>query len=493
MKTGNLKHYYGDLHTHTGFSDGKGTPREAFEEAKRSKMGDFLAISDHEGSVTNEKWQETLRAAHDITDETFVGIASYESGYSEEYIDEDGVPVVNGGELNVLGTDYLLVEAGYPTIFHDFHSKLASYKGAIAFYNHPQEASWPTDKIWNAYNDFEHYNEETDTRIVGVETSNETSAYNQIHELVYTTALDKGWHFAPFATSDTHHGKWLSGFNNRTVVLAPSLTRENIIDAFKARRVYAVEDRHFQVEFWINDKIMGSILDPMEDTYHIQVEVLHKSPEEGLPFERVELISDGGEVVAVYEEKSFHINWELTLKSKEARYFFIRVVNKSGKRAWTTPIWTGRRPVEEKLYTKGTRIPFEQMNIAYVSSEQEEKRAIEILNPDTTTYWESKCTNGEIIIDLGESKRIVGIGYRKNYIAYEDRVALAKLMDHYEYAVCETLEGEEMVVASGRVRNYGREHYRGFECIEGRFVKIRALDAVEKGTVAIGNIYIYEG
>ncbi|MGL4738184.1 MAG: discoidin domain-containing protein, partial [Cellulosilyticaceae bacterium] len=287
-------------------------------------------------------------------------------------------------------------------------------------------------------------------------------------------------------------GKWLSDYQDRTVVLAPSLTRENIIEAFKARRVYAVQDRHIQIEFSINDQIMGSTLSAEEKTYHIKVEVLHKSPEEGKPFERVELISDGGMVVALNEEKSFHIKWDLILQSEEARYFFIRVVNEAGKRAWTAPIWTGRAPKAEKTYEKGTRIPFEQITIASQSSEQEQAKAIEILNKDTMTYWESEETSGQIILDLGASKEIVGIGYRKNYIPYEDSKALAKLMDHYEYAVSETLEGEEQVVASGRVRNYGKEHYRGFEKVKARYIKIRALDAVEKGTVAIGNIYIYE-
>ena len=491
MKT-EFKHYYGDLHTHTGFSDGRGTPKEAFEWAKASKMGDFLAISDHEGSITKEKWLETLKAAHEITDESFVGLASYESGYSEEYLDEDGVPVVNGGELNVFGTDELLVEAGYPTDFKDFCEKMRKSKGAIAFYNHPQEASWPTDKIWNAYDEFRNHEEGIDDYIVGVETSNETSAYNHIHELVYTIALDKGWKFAPYATSDTHGGNWLSGFENRTVVLAPALTREHIIEAFRKRHVYAVQDKHFQIEFRVNDQIMGSALNETVTSYKIEVEVIHKQPQEGAAFKRLEIISDYGQVVACHEEESFHLTWQVTLESNKSRYYFLRVINKEGKKAWTAPVWTGRKSDVQLEQVKGTRLPYEKMTVVYTSSEKEEAKAKEILNPDTTTYWESEKVNGEIIIDLGEVKELVGIGYRKNYIAYEDRLALAKLMDHYSYEVSTSYEGDYQEVASGRVRNYGQEHYRSFETVKARYVKIKAIDAVEPGNVAIGNIYIYE-
>ncbi|MFR2838633.1 MAG: CehA/McbA family metallohydrolase [Zhenhengia sp.] len=491
MKTG-LKHYYGDLHTHTGFSDGRGTPKEAFEWAKASKMGDFLAVSDHEGSITMQKWMETLKAADEVTDETFVGIASYESGYSEEFRDEDGVAVVNGGELNLFGTDALLVEAGYPTDFKDFYEKLRKHKGAIAFYNHPQEASWPTDKIWNAYDEFGVYEDGIDDYIVGMETSNETSAYNHIHELVYTIALDKGWKFAPYATTDTHSGNWLSGFENRTVVLAESLTRAHIIEAFRKRHVYAVQDKNFQVEFAVNGRIMGSILSPKDHTYHIEVEVLHKEPHEGGAFKRLEIISDYGQVVASCERKDFHMKWNVTLESETARYFFLRVVNEEGKKAWSAPVWTGRKPDEKVEAVKGRRIRPEAMKVIYASSEKDSCKACEILNPDTKTYWESEETSGEIIIDLGEEKELIGIGYRKNYIAYEDKEALAKLMDGYCYEVSkEEQEGYE-VVASGRVRNYGSEHYRSFEAIKARYVKIKALNAIEEGIVAIGNIYIYE-
>ncbi|MGL4737390.1 MAG: hypothetical protein ACRCW2_08065, partial [Cellulosilyticaceae bacterium] len=63
------KHYYGDLHTHTGFSDGRGTPLEGLEWGKKSGKGDFLAISDHAGSITGEKWQATVAAVQAVSDE----------------------------------------------------------------------------------------------------------------------------------------------------------------------------------------------------------------------------------------------------------------------------------------------------------------------------------------------------------------------------------------------------------------------------------------
>ncbi len=42
-----LRVYFGNLHSHTKYSDGQGTPREAYEHARDEAGLDFLAITDH--------------------------------------------------------------------------------------------------------------------------------------------------------------------------------------------------------------------------------------------------------------------------------------------------------------------------------------------------------------------------------------------------------------------------------------------------------------
>ena len=485
------KHFYGDLHTHTGFSDGQGTPKEAFKWAKESRRGDFLAVSDHADRIDQRKWEATLKAAQEATDETFVALASVESGYSEEYIDEDGVAVVNGGELNLLGVSELIVESGYPTNGEHFGELLKKQEEAIAFFNHPQEASWPTDKIWNAYKDFEVLNPEENLQIVGVEVSNETGAYNDLHELVYSIALDKGWRFAPFANSDTHSGKWLSGFDDRTVVLAEALTAKDLLEAFRQRRFYAVQNPSFQIEFEVNGQVMGSVLEPSCIDYEIKIEVENRSPKEGEAFKCIQLISDNGEVVAEKLLDSFYDLWQFGVASTTAHYYFVRVVNQLGEKIWTAPIWTGRKAKIWEPVQKGIRIPMDKMSICEVSSEKVAHQAKEVLNLDTKTWWEAEGPMGELLLDLGEIKNIVGIGYRKNYIHYEDKEALAKLLDCYEYEIRLEQDGEAIHKEKGRILNYGKEHYTHFESVKGRYIYIKAKSIEENATVAIGNIFIY--
>ncbi|MEN3041828.1 MAG: phosphotransferase, partial [Fervidobacterium sp.] len=45
FKYSNLRIFYGNLHSHTLFSDGRGTPEQAYQHA--SKYGDVLAVTDH--------------------------------------------------------------------------------------------------------------------------------------------------------------------------------------------------------------------------------------------------------------------------------------------------------------------------------------------------------------------------------------------------------------------------------------------------------------
>ena len=53
---------WGDLHTHTRYSDGRGTPEEMFEFGRRYGALDFCAISDH-GFITTDAMWEDIKAA----------------------------------------------------------------------------------------------------------------------------------------------------------------------------------------------------------------------------------------------------------------------------------------------------------------------------------------------------------------------------------------------------------------------------------------------
>ena len=61
--------YFGDLHNHTGDSDGQGTPAQAFAAAKAAGA-DFLAVTDHTGWFGADRWAAQQAAAAAATRRT---------------------------------------------------------------------------------------------------------------------------------------------------------------------------------------------------------------------------------------------------------------------------------------------------------------------------------------------------------------------------------------------------------------------------------------
>ena len=79
--------YFGDLHTHTAYSDAwEGTPWDAYAAAKASGA-DFMAVTDHTtlwnayGNfvLTPETWNDTLAAAAYYTSKNFAALTGYET------------------------------------------------------------------------------------------------------------------------------------------------------------------------------------------------------------------------------------------------------------------------------------------------------------------------------------------------------------------------------------------------------------------------------
>ena len=93
----------------------------------------------------------------------------------------------------------------------------------------------------------------------------------------YTRALDQGWHVAPSNNQDNHHANWITANPCRTVVLAHSLTREEIYDAIRYLRVYATEDRDLLVSFQVNGAMMGTTLS-LPESLEIEIQVTDPDP-----------------------------------------------------------------------------------------------------------------------------------------------------------------------------------------------------------------------
>jgi hypothetical protein len=79
----------------------------------------------------------------------------------------------------------------------------------------------------------------------------------------FNILLERGYHVAPTSDQDNHCANWGIAGRNRTGVLLPNgatLDVANFLDAMKARRVFASEDKTAQVVLTGNGQVMGQTI-----------------------------------------------------------------------------------------------------------------------------------------------------------------------------------------------------------------------------------------
>ena len=322
--------YFGQLHAHTNLSDGLGTVEEAFTYAKEVSNLDFFAVTDHsnafdnaeagslsaDGASISQEWADGKAVAQAVTDETFVGIFGYEMTWQEDRAI---------GHINTFGTPGWQTrdQEGMSTL-EGYLDALAAVPNAVSQFNHP-------GLVYGDFRSFSNHSPQRDARVHLLEVGGEGSfrAYS-----AYTTALDKGWHLAPSNNQSNHNGNWGSGSQARTVVLARELTEAAIYDAVRNYRVYATEDADLQIEYHLNNRIMGSIVG---EAASLTADI-HLEDGSGDPIGRLEVITDGGKVAASLEipESSAQCALELPLGGS---YYYLRIVRDEIITAVTAPVW----------------------------------------------------------------------------------------------------------------------------------------------------------
>ena len=338
--------YFGDLHSHTAYSDGMGTPDEAYETA-RGAGADFLAITDHFYPLTDVEWEDMRRSADEHTvDGEFVGFAAYEyylSGINEINIyDTDVLAPFPGDAPEAAYAGDRMTGGSYIPWIYDWIAK----NGAIGQWNHPLSYGCPV--AWDFFQ-FDYYSDKRDAGMELIE------CYNWgYRDSSYIKALDAGWHVMPTATEDDHYGMWISPLGIRTVLLAESLTRENLYDAMRAGRGYATLDDNLEIRFSVNGKVMGSDLaNPGAASYTASLDICDPDVY-GDKIIKIEIVTNGN--VPVWSDapnSNSFIDLEIALpgeleNGEATRYFFVRVTTESplngeveGITAWSAPVWTG--------------------------------------------------------------------------------------------------------------------------------------------------------
>ena len=356
-----FQRYFGQLHSHTQYSDGAGSLESALSYVKNlpdTANVDFVAFTDHsnyfdstsaanpEGalydmSLASASSQQTWKSYKDAVAAfnaenagSMVAMAGFEMTWSGgpghiNTFNTPGIVSRNNSTLNNKTKD-----AGMQA----YYKLLSQPEGANALsqFNHP-------GTTFGNFIDFGYWDAVIDTRMYMVEVGNGegqigAGGYYPSYEQ-YIMALDKGWHVAPTNNQDNHKGRWGNANDARDVVLTDDFTEDGIYEAIRNRRMYATEDKNLELDYTVNGNMMGSIIDVPEK---LSFEVSFNDPDRTDSIAKVELVANSGKVAYTWDNAADLAKGSVSVTlDPEYTYYFVRVTEGDGDLAVTAPVWVG--------------------------------------------------------------------------------------------------------------------------------------------------------
>ena len=355
--------YFGQLHSHTQYSDGAGSLDSALQYIKNISEQDnvqFVAFTDHsnyfdsknnpnvEGALydaslvkdsdANHSWKtykDTVAAFNEKNAGSMVALGGFEMTWSGgpghiNTFNTPGIVSRNNSTLNSKTAD-----AGMKA----YYALLSQKEGidTISQFNHP-------GTTFGTFSDFAYWDAVIDTRMYLVEVGNGegqigAGGYYPSYEQ-YIVALDKGWHVAPSNNQDNHKGKWGNANAARDVILTDDFSEQGLYNAIRARRVYATEDKNLEINYTVNGQMLGSIISEVPEKLNIAVSV--NDPDRTDSITKVEVVVNSGKTIYTWDNPADLATGNLTCTlDPDYSYYFIRVTEGDGDLAVTAPVWVG--------------------------------------------------------------------------------------------------------------------------------------------------------
>ncbi len=347
-------YYFGNIHSQSSYSDGNvdsatsliTTPLQDFNYAKLSQHLDFYGISDHNhlnaGMLSPANFHKGLADANTANaDGSFVAM------YGQEW----GV-ISGGGHVVVYGYDSLM---GWDAGDYDVHvaqndyaslwKRINMHPGAFGYLAHPQSSDYT-----NLFTTTRSV--DADSAIIGMAARSgpafsTNATYSDPSTSTYITrfqdALKRGYHVGIGLDHDTHNSVYGRQTMGRLVVLAPSLTRENILDALRRMRFYSSDDWNVKVDFNIGSYPMGSVF-THTGTPTISVTVTDPDGELTSSIKLYYGVPGSGTAATLLTSNtnSNTLTYTHSIANLAQYYYYLEITQTDGNKIWTSPIWYKR-------------------------------------------------------------------------------------------------------------------------------------------------------
>jgi len=348
---GTLLPFRGNIHAHSSYSDGNQdglavTPLQDFQYAAASLHSDFLGISEHNhagAGMSLPNYARGLQQADQATTSSFVALYGMEWG-----VISGGGHVVVYGVNQLLGWepgnyDVLTPRNDYQALFREINRR----PGAFATLAHPNRTDYGNLAGTT-------FSPRADSAIVGTvlrsgpATSTATNYSNPSrgsYTPYFQTLLAKGYHAGITIDHDNHNTTFLRTAQSRLVVLAPALTKADIMDALRQRHFYASDDWNAEVTFTLNSQPMGSIyadqtpasmsvsVSDADNEAVSSVQVLRGVPGSGAKPVVVATAAAGATALSYIDPQAVNTT----------AYYYAVVAQADGDSIVTSPIWYTRR------------------------------------------------------------------------------------------------------------------------------------------------------
>jgi hypothetical protein len=368
--------YFGNLHSHTAYSDGSGTPEQAYTHARAAGL-DFLAVTDHNhkdaesGASPDRKDGLLIGKNHSLyegpQDSAVIPAAqrSNDDGHFVALYGQEFSSISKGNHVNVFDVDKVIdVKNGE---FGDLLSWMAQHKDstgqtAILQINHPGlNEDDPDRNLEYGRDDFAddaEWVKKMGQHACLIEVLNGPAQVKgsgfraaEVKEEDYRLYLSLGFRLAPAGDQDNHYETWGSVTDARTAVIANGLTRQELLGAMRARHVYATEDKNLKLIFKVNGHVCGDVVAPPPANEELKIEYRVADADEDSADYRITVFSGtvgGGlptSVTTVTREGNMPAGqWETIEDFKYTggrQYFYFRVTQfgeHEPDRAWTAPV-----------------------------------------------------------------------------------------------------------------------------------------------------------
>jgi hypothetical protein len=331
--------YWGDLHGHSGLSDGTGTPEDYYRYARDVAALDVAALTDHDHwgmqplDVTPGLWKEICeqtKAFHEPGQ--FVTLLGYEW---TSWLQGHRHVLYFGDEGKVLSS-----------VDPKFESPLQLWEAlrgrpVITITHHT--AGGPIAANWEIPPDPEL---EPVTEVASVHGSSEAPdsprlIYRPIEGNFARDALDRGYRLGFVGSGDSHDGHpglahLAAPSGGLVAILARELTRESVLAALRARRVYATNGPRIVLDATLDGAPMGSAVAGSAGTSRV-LEVTAVAPE---ILDHIDLVRSETVVRTFAGAGSRELSLSEPIDDLEpGEYLYVRVVQVDGGAAWSSPFF----------------------------------------------------------------------------------------------------------------------------------------------------------